>query len=94
MKLDDAIRKAREIQSNARGPRKGRKWQKVPPPENPKAEPLRPVAPVGTAPPPITIGPSVPQRPLPPIAVGSDALKQFTNSTSVPQRRVFGPTPL
>jgi hypothetical protein len=93
MNLDDSIRKAREIRKNANGPKKSRNWQKLSPPEKPISEPLKPHAPVHVSPP-VSSGPSVPQRPLPPMTVGSDALKQFSNSSGVPQRRVFGPSPL
>lgn len=98
MKLSESMAMAAKVQSNARGPKKYRQWQKQPPPENPVADPVRPgtnpTAPVIANPVPVLAGTGIPQRPLPPIAIGSDALRQFDNSGNVPRRRVFGPNPL
>ena len=102
MRLQDSIARGREVRQGSRGPKNRRTWQRIPPPENPVAEPLRPQplqsSPPQSAPPvpgaALAATGTIPRRPLPPIAVGTDALSQFDNSGNVPRRRVFGPGPL
>lgn len=103
MTLEDAIVRGTAIQRNARGPKKSRGWQKMPPPEDPSAQRINHGSgirgqltpdPLSLAPPPVTAGLGVPQRPLPPIAIGYDSLRQFEAVSGIPKRRVFGPTPL
>ena len=36
----------------------------------------------------------LPQRPLPPISIGVDSVKQFEGAAGIPKRRLFTPTPL
>lgn len=102
MRLEDSIAQGTAVRNNARGPVRSRRWQKMPPPQDPRVSPIAPPGGSGgrfggspvAAPVPVHAGFPLPQRPLPPVNVAVDPLQQFQKVTGVPTRRVFGPSPL
>lgn len=82
--MERAIARAAEIRQNSEGP--DARWQRVEPPAPAQQQ---------SAPPPTLLsGFRLPSRPLPPVSVAPDNLRQFEQQTPVPQRRVIGPNPL
>ena len=85
--FDEAVEKAKEIKRQSRG--RNPRYQRIEPPQAVTAQPghINPVPILGDSP--------IPNRPLPPIAVGSDTVKQFEHQQAgLPKRRTFSPTPL